>query len=160
MEKNRWNLEFGDKEMLVYIETVRTETESLYTNDQLPHFKYLLCHSYFWQSFLLQTVRNLVKELYFSLSLIEDCNEMNEMLGNLIEIFVSPFFSIFLVSSLDLMAGILAAIFLLEANLKMKAAHYEWWSIHISQGPWWSWKCHELLTSSICDMRESLPLCF
>jgi len=81
--------------MLVYIETVRTETESLYTNDQLPHFKYLLCHSYFWQSFLLQTVRNLVKELYFSLSLIEDCNEMNEMLGNLIEIFVSPFFSIF-----------------------------------------------------------------
>jgi len=64
--------------MLVYIETVRTETESLYTNDQLPHFKYLLCHSYFWQSFLLQTVRNLVKELYFSLSLIEDCNEMNE----------------------------------------------------------------------------------
>ena len=111
--------------MLVYIETVRTETESLYTNDQLPHFKYLLCHSYFWQSFLLQTVRNLVKELYFSLSLIEDCNEMNEMLGNLIEIFVSPFFSIFLVSSLDLMAGILAAIFLLETNLKMKAAHYE-----------------------------------
>ena len=47
------------------------------------------------------------------------------MLGNLIEIFVNPLFSIFLVSSLDLMAGTLAAIFLLEANLKMKAAHYE-----------------------------------
>ena len=76
-----------------------------------------------------------MKELYFSLSLIEDCNEMNEMLGNLIEIFVSPLFSIFLVSSLDLMAGILEAIFLLEENLKMKAAHYELQSIHISQGP-------------------------
>ena len=66
-----------------------------------------------------------MKELYFSLSLVEDSNEMNEMLGNLIEIFVNPLFSIFLVSSLDLVAGTLAGIFLLEANLKMKAAHYE-----------------------------------
>ena len=51
-----------------------------------------------------------MKELYFLLSLIEDCNEMNEMLGNLIEIYVNPLFSIFLVSSLDLMAGILGVI--------------------------------------------------
>lgn len=51
--KNRLSLEFCDKKMLVEIETVKTETESLYTNDKLSHFKYLLCHSYFWQSFLL-----------------------------------------------------------------------------------------------------------
>ena len=88
------------------------------------------------------------------------CKRENSSSLCLIEIFVSPLFSVFLVSSLDLMAGILEAIFLLEENLKMKAAHYELQSIHISQGPWWSWKCHELLTSSICDMRESLPLCF
>lgn len=63
-----------------------------------------------------------MKELYFSLSLIEDCNEMNEMLGNLIEIYVNSF-SIFGCPGLDLMAGIPQQPYFSLRQPKMKAAH-------------------------------------
>lgn len=61
-----------------------------------------------------------MKELYFSFSLVEDSNEMNEMLGNLLEIFVNPLFSIFLVSSVDLMAGTLEPYFSLRQTRRRK----------------------------------------